>query len=171
MRRVKHVFQKGDGSSAESGGRRRNRIRSEAGGAALEFALTLPILLTLVFGFIEICMACYVHEMISEVARESTRYASVHGSTCLTGSGSTCTATSSSVNAYALATGWPNIGGGTVVPNTTYPGGGVSACTAGSQAPGCPVQVQVTYIFRLSIPFIPATNLNLSSSSEMYIVQ
>jgi len=147
-----------------AGNHRRQSLRGgESGATLVEFAFAMPILLTLIFGLIEVCMACYAHEMISEVAREATRYAIVHGSTCETGSGSSCTATASAVNTYASSNTLPNIGGGTITPNTTYPDG--------NEATGSRVLVQVTYVFPLSIPFIPATHLTMSSSSEMYIIQ
>ena len=137
----------------------------------VEFYITVPFLMILFVGFMQVCLACYTREMISEVAREGTRYAIVHGSSCLDGSGNSCTATAASVQTHALATGWPNLGGGTTIPNATYPGGGVASCLSGSQAPGCPVQVQVTYTFPINIPFIRKSNLNLSSTSVMYIIQ
>jgi Flp pilus assembly protein TadG len=144
--------------------RRRRTLRGgESGATLVEFAFSMPILLSLIFGLIEVCMACYTHEMISEVAREATRYAIVHGATCETGSGSSCTATASAVNTFASSVTWPNIGGGAITPNTTYPDG--------NEAPGSRVKVQVTYVFPLSIPFIPATHLTMSSASEMYIIQ
>ncbi len=161
-RRMGWLDPRGD-SHPDWSDRRLRGLRGEAGGAMVEFAVTMPILLSFVFGLIEVCMACYTHEMISEVSREATRYAIVHGSTCVTGSGSSCTATASSINSYASAHVWPNLGGGAIVADTTYPDG--------NAAPGSRVKVQVTYGFPLSIPFIPPTKLTMSSASEMYIIQ
>lgn len=159
--RLARCLFRGEGFCVAADGQ--NPMRSEAGAALVEFAITIPFMLTFIFGLMELCMACYTHELISEVARESSRYAIVHGATCTTASGGSCTATSSSVNAFALATGLPNIGGGTLTPVTTYPDG--------AELPGDRVQVNVTYKFPLSIPFVPGTTLTMSTTSTMYIIQ
>ena len=144
--------------------RRWSRLRSEQGSALVEFALTVPILVTFFFGLIQVCLASYMHEVISETAREGTRYAMVHGSSCVTGNGSTsCTATAAAVTSYIAANGWPNIGGGTLGINTTYPDG--------NENPGNRVQVNVTYLFPFKIPFVPPSTLTMSSTSVTYIVQ
>jgi Flp pilus assembly protein TadG len=158
-----YLLFRGEDSCPAPNGRSRNPLRSEAGGSLVEFAITIPFMLSFIFGLMELCIACYTHELISEVAREATRYAIVHGATCITGSGSSCTASASSVNTYALATGLPNIGGGTLTPSTTYPDGG--------EAPGDRAQVKVTYLFPLYIPFVSKTTLTMSATSTMCIIQ
>jgi Flp pilus assembly protein TadG len=140
----------------------RNWFRSESGGSVVEFALTAPILLTIVFGLMEVCMASYCREMISEVAREGTRYAIVHGATCTTPNNASCTVSAATINSYVTNV-WPRMGGGTMNVNTTFPDG--------NQNPGSRVQVTVTYNFPLSIPWIPASTLTMSTASVMYIVQ
>ena len=150
------------GSAAR--GRRWRRSRDEEGSALVEFALTVPILFTFFFGLIQVCLASYMHQVISETAREGTRYAMVHGSTCVTGNGSTsCTATALAVNTYVAAHGFPNIGGGTLGINTTYPDG--------NENPDSRVQVNVTYLFPFRIPFVQSSTLTMSSTSVTYIVQ
>lgn len=147
----------------------RNPLRGEKGQVLVEFALTLPILLMFVFGLMEICLAFYTHEYISELAREGTRYAIVHGSTCVTApNGASCTASSTASDATSVATyvqgrGWPNLGGGTLTPVVTY--------LNGDEAPGHQVQVSITYQFPYNIPFIPASVLSMTSSSTMTILQ
>jgi Flp pilus assembly protein TadG len=143
--------------------RRWNRASGEEGSALVEFALTAPLLLTFFFGLIEVSMAIYTHQVISETAREGTRYAMVHGSTCVNGSGAACTLTASAVNSYVAAIPWPNIGGGATTINTTYPDG--------NEAPGSRVQVNITYAFPFRVPFVPTSTLTMQSTSVMYIVQ
>jgi Flp pilus assembly protein TadG len=126
-------------------------------------AVTLPILLGFAFGLMKLCLVFYSYEWISELGREGTRYAIVHGSTCETASSASCTATASTVNAYVLGTGLPNIAGGTVTVNTTYPDG--------NEAPGSRVKVNLTYAFPYRIPFVTSSTLTISSTSEMYIIQ
>jgi len=143
--------------------RRQNSALSEEGGALVEFALTVPILFTFFFGLIEVSMALYMHQVVSECAREGTRYAMVHGATCVNGAGSSCTMSAASVNNYVSGLTWPNIGGAPIVVSTTFPDG--------NQSPGSRVQVYVTYAFPYRVPFIPPTTLNMSSTSVTYIVQ
>jgi Flp pilus assembly protein TadG len=154
-------------------GGRRFRVqtleRGECGESLVSFALTVPILFGLIFGLMQLCMALYSHEYISELAREGARYAIVHGPDCLTSSGTSCmvTATSSagsfpSVNDYVLHSGLPNFSGGKVTVSTTYPNG---------EAVNQPVLVKVTCAFPFQIPFVTSTTLAMSSSSEMYIIQ
>jgi Flp pilus assembly protein TadG len=148
--------------------RSKNPVQGESGQAMIEVAVVLPVMLTLVIGLMEVCMAFYTHEYISELAREGTRYAVVHGSTCETSAGASCTASttnsdSSSVYSYVKGLGWPNIGGGTLTPVVTYPDG--------DEAPNHRVKVSITYQFPYRIPFIPASTLSMTSSSTMYIIQ
>ena len=141
----------------------RRLFANQQGSALVEFALTVPILFSFFFGLIQVCLASYCHQVISECAREGTRYAMVHGSTCQNASGSSCTVSAATVNSYVASTGWPNLGGGTMAANTTFPDA--------SQAPGSRVQVTVTYLFPFRGPFIPPTTLTMSSTSVTYIVQ
>jgi Flp pilus assembly protein TadG len=150
------------GSTPRSG--RCNRPAGEEGSALIEFALCVPILVTFFFGLIQVCLACYMRQVISETAREGTRYGIVHGSTCVTGNGSTsCTATAAMVTSFVAANDWPNIGGGTLSITTTYPDG--------NENPGSRVQVNATYRFPFKIPFVTSSTLLMSSTSVMYIVQ
>jgi len=143
--------------------RRRGLVAGEEGAAVIEFAMTVPILLSCFFGLVQVCLACYIHQVLTESAREGTRYAIVRGTTCVNGSGSSCTATVASVNSFVSSIGWPNVAGGTMIVNTTYPDG--------NEQPGSRVQVNVTYAFPFRIPFVPSSTINLSSNSVMYIVQ
>jgi Flp pilus assembly protein TadG len=142
---------------------RRNSKGNEEGSALVEIALTLPVLITFFFGLIQVSMAFYTHQVLSESAREGTRYAMVHGSTCTTGSGSACTVSAATVNSYVSGLGWPNIGSSTMNVSTTYPDG--------NEAPGSRVQVTTTYWYPFRVPFIPTSTLTMSSTSVMYIVQ
>lgn len=141
----------------------RHLARSDSGGSEIEFMLSLTALLTFVFVVMEIGIVFYTYGMISESAREATRYAIVRGSTCLTSSSTSCTATASSISSYATGLGYPNIGGGTMIAATSFPDG--------NQAPGSRVKVDIKYSVSIKVPFVPKNALALESSSEMYILQ
>lgn len=138
-------------------------LQSEAGQSLLEFSLTFSILISFVFVFVELCLAFYSFGMISESAREGSRYAMVRGSTCVTGGNASCLASASQINAYVSGLGFPNIGGGTINVVTTFPDG--------NQNPGSRVNVHVSYQFPITLPFVPSQAVAIASSSEMNIVQ
>jgi Flp pilus assembly protein TadG len=142
--------------------------RSEDGQSLVEFALTLSILLGFIFGLMQVCLAFYTYEWISECTREGSRYAMVHGPTCVTYSGASCTVSAAGVNNYVSGIGLPNLAGGVMTPATSYlaPGGG-----AGSNVDGDYVQVVVTYAFPYKIPFVMQSNLTMTSASTMTIIQ
>jgi len=144
---------------------RKNILQDEHGAALVEMAVTLPIMLGFVFGLMQICLAFYTYEYISELAREGSRYAAMHGPTCETSASASCSKTAAQVNSYVAGLAWPNIGGATFNAgnvSTTYPNGDVV---------GQPVVVSVTYIFPYYIPFVMSNNLSLTSSSQMTILQ
>ncbi|HTB98639.1 MAG TPA: TadE family protein [Terracidiphilus sp.] len=135
----------------------------EEGQALIEAALAVPIVAAFMFTMIELCLVFYSYCLSSELAREGSRYAIVHGATCLNSSNGSCTATASAVNTYVSQLGWPNLGGGTITPATSFPDG--------NQNPGNRAQVQVTYTFPVNLPFLPKETLTMSSQSVMYIIQ
>ncbi len=143
--------------------RRLPRARSEDGSTLVELALTIPVLLTFIFGWMQVCMAISTRSLLSEIAREGTRYAMVRGATCVNVGGTSCTATAANVNAYLNGMNWPNVGGSVIAVATTYPDGNENA--------GSRVQVTVTNVFPFNIPFVSKTSLTMSSTSVMYILQ
>jgi Flp pilus assembly protein TadG len=147
--------------------------REEQGATVVEMALSVMILLTVLFGLIEICLALYTYHYVSDAAREGTRYAIVHGAACTTVSGVSCTATSDQIQTYVQDLGYPGINPSNITVTTTwsaYPVGG--ACNAaGCNGPGDLATVMAQYNFLLSIPFTTATTLNLTSTSSMVISQ
>lgn len=146
--------------------------REEHGATVVEMALSVMILLTVLFGLIEICLALYTYHYVSYAAREGTRYAIVHGAECMV-SGVSCTATSSQIQTYVQDLGYPGVNPSNMTVTATwsaYPAGG--ACNAaGCNGSGDLVTVMAQYNFLLSIPFVKATTLNLTSTSSMVISQ
>ena len=141
----------------------RAHSRAEDGQALVEAAISLPIVAAFVFTLIEMCLAFYSFCLISEAAREGTRYAIVHGATCQTSGNASCTATAISVNSYVTHLAYPNLGGGTMTAATTFLDGNENA--------GSRVQVKVTYVFPINLPFVPRNSISMGSTSTMYIIQ
>jgi Flp pilus assembly protein TadG len=138
----------------------------------VETALSMFILFSVMFGLIELCLALYTFHYVSDAAREGSRYAIVHGSTCSV-SGVSCTVTSAQIQTYVVNLGYPGINSSNLTVTTTwsaYPVGGT--CVAvGCNGPGDRATVLAKYNFNLAIPFVRTTALNLTSTSSMVIAQ
>jgi Flp pilus assembly protein TadG len=155
--------------------RQRNRLAALAarddGSSLIEFSVTLPLLFSLIFCFMEMCLAFYSYNLISEAAREGTRYAMFRGTSCTTSGGSSCTVTATQVNNFVTALPWPNSAAGTISAVTTYAAAGSSTFTAGgSKTTGSSVKVQVTYVFPIHMPFVPNHGLTMVSTSQATII-
>ncbi len=138
----------------------------------VEMALSMVILLTIIFGVLFGCLALYSFHFVSDAAREGSRYAIVHGATC-TVSGTSCTVSAAQIQTYVRDLGFPGIDPSnmTVTPvYSAYPAGGTCK-TLGCDGPGDLVTVTATYTFHLNIPFLPAQTLNMTSTSAMVISQ
>jgi Flp pilus assembly protein TadG len=154
-------------------------VRGEEGVAIVEFAMSLIILLTMVFGLMEIAFALYFYNSASEAVREGSRYAIVRGNdwgtACGTSYGSNdCTASAANVISYVDNLGLPGINsntlGATGVTATWTKGPNESTCTAvNCEGIGDQVTVTVSYPFHLSIPFVPNRTITMSSSSTMIV--
>jgi Flp pilus assembly protein TadG len=161
----------------------------EAGNSLVETALTMMILLGVLFGTIEMCLAVYSYHFISDAAREGARYAVVRGATWetapwnLNGKGGACDGTGTAGSGYASS-------GCTAsttdiedyVSNFSFPGVNIttgdvavsyltsSMCTTASNTTGCVVQVQITYPL-LNIPGMIRFPGNMTSTAQMVISQ
>jgi Flp pilus assembly protein TadG len=142
-------------------------LREDAGESLVEVAMSLTIMLGFTIGLIQMGLAYYNKERISECAREAARYAILHGTTCTNTTGS-CTATATQIASFAQGLGYPNLGGGTMSCTASFFTSAGSSTT--SNAPGNLVQVQCSYNFPYKIPFISTSALTFSSTSQMTIL-
>ena len=153
----------------------------ERGSALVEFALTITVLMTLLIGCMQACLAFYCYHTVNEYARIAARYAEVHGSTCKLADGTTscymgdnnADGTNTALfnvlqNAGFLGVSTSNL---TVKPTYTYAAGSSACLNTNCNGAGDQVTVTVTYTFPYVIPFIPKKNLNMVSSSTMTISQ
>jgi Flp pilus assembly protein TadG len=153
----------------------RHASRDESGSSIVEFALASIILFTLVIGVMAICLALYSYNVVSEAAREATRYAIVRGSACSIKTFTNCNIDQTGLETYVQSLGFPGITPSslTVAASATVLTTGVT-CTGTLKPcnnPGNPVLVTVTYTFPLVIPFVPRRILTMSSTSQMVISQ
>lgn len=152
----------------------------ERGSALVEFALTISILMTLLVGCMEACMAFYCYHTVNEYARIAARYAEVHGSTCKLVDGTSCymgdnqpDGTNTALfnvlqNAGLLGVSTSNL---LVKPTYSKVPSATQCANTNCNGAGDQVTVTVTYTFPYVIPFIPKKNLNMVSSSTMTISQ
>jgi Flp pilus assembly protein TadG len=159
-----------------------NDRHAERGDTLPETAIVLAVLLALLFGIMDFGRALYTYAFIADIAREGTRWASVRGSVSCTNFPDLdhCDASGSDIQTYvrSLSEGATNPSSITINtysnslwPGTTGSGSGSVGCTAGSNAPGCLVVVQVTYPFTFVLPYMPGATITTSSTSKMIIVQ
>jgi Flp pilus assembly protein TadG len=134
--------------------RRRGQHSREAGASAIEFALALPLLLTVAFGLCMFGLAIFDWTIVSQAAREGARWASVRGT------GSTTVATTSSVQTYVEGR---TVGLTPITVTTTW--------TPASKAPGSIVRVDVSYNFSWTLPFVGAKSFALSTSADSVVAR
>jgi Flp pilus assembly protein TadG len=126
-------------------------VRGERGQALVEFAFASIIFLMTVFGTLEFGLMVWHYNMISNLAQEGARWASVRGS-----SSSITHATSSAVQTFISSRST-----GITVTSTTAPS------PVGPQ--GSTVTVQVSTTFAPLTGIVPMSPLTLSSTAQMIV--
>ena len=168
----------------------RRLARDEQGGSLVETAISFLLMLTLMFGVIEGCLAVYSYHTLASAAHEATRYAIVRGGawgTACDGSGSSgsgyassgCTANATDVANYVASRNFPGLkitaADVCVKYLTSTPGSSTTSCTASTtntnNVPGDIVQVTINYPYTLSVPGVPIHAFTMSSTSQMVIAQ
>lgn len=146
--------------------------KADRGNALVEFAVSVAVLLTLLFGVIDLGRALYAYDWLYNAARQTTRWAMVRGATC-TRLMNGCPATADDITNY--------------VTNTTgvgldTSGIDISKLTVNSRCfathnvnptPPCAatgwVQVQLQYQFHFISPLMFHTPWTMSTSSERVV--
>ena len=140
------------------------------------------VLLTLIFGVIEVSWSVYAFHWIANSAHEGARYAIVRGNSwtgsCASFGSSQCKASTTDIANYVASRGVLGI---SIDPTldvcvqyfSTVPSSTSTTCTANTSpnGPGNIVQVTVTHPFTLNIPGVPTKTFNLKSTSQMVIAQ
>ena len=141
------------------------RKDGEAGSALLEFAIATAVILTLLFGIIDVGRALYAYDWVSDAARRGTRYGMVRGTGSCTGSPELpdCRATAGQISTYVMS----NAVGIDPSQVTITPLCWVPASTNFSQPPCTApntIKVTVQYRFAFISPFVPMSWTMKSSS-------
>lgn len=142
------------------------------------------IFFTIFFAIVDFSRALYAYHFVGNAAREGTRYAMVRGNACITLPD--CNVTSAQIQTYVAASA-AGLNSSQVSVSATWPivANSPSICsTANNQnAPGCTVQVSVTYPFKFILPLMPTAtctttgtppatgNICMTSTSQMVISQ
>jgi Flp pilus assembly protein TadG len=145
-------------------------LRDQQGAGLIEFALGAMVLFMILFGVLSMCFAFYSYNVVSESAREATRYAIVRGSAC-TGFAD-CSITAAQIQTHVKNLGFPGINPSNLTTTTAwaaYPAGGACRPSASCNNPGNQVTVTVTYNFHLAIPYIPTRTLAMANTAAMVI--
>jgi Flp pilus assembly protein TadG len=141
-------------------------------------AICSAVLLSMLLGIIQLCLALYCYHYVADAAREATRWAIVRGSTSCSNTPNltNCNATSAQIQTYVRGLGYPYSGG--LVATTkwcqasaTKPTTWAACSAATANTPGNQVQVQVQYSFPFGVLFVNIGNLSVSSTSQMVIAQ
>ena len=155
----------------------------EAGNALVEMAISISLFLLFLIGIIEVGLALYTYNYVSEAARVASRWAIVRGSDCSTNTPGLdhCNATQTDIQTYVRSIPYPGLNSSQLLVSakwlqpSTPPSVTWSTCTATPTNPcnqqGYEVQVTVTYPFPLSIPFWNKTTFYVGSTSTMVISQ
>jgi Flp pilus assembly protein TadG len=170
---------------------RLRRFRGQRGAALVEYAFTFIFSMTLFLGIMEFGHALYAYHFVNNAAKEATRWAAVNGANCNYDSSCNGTAPmnngpakSADVNTFVQNHIPPGIDT-TKVTTTACGLADTGACAAstpkfcttavGTQpatanAPGCTVEVTVSYSFSFIFPLIPGGPIVMSSTSDMVIL-
>jgi Flp pilus assembly protein TadG len=165
--------------------RRLAGVAGEHGAALIEMAITSSILLSMLFGVIQMSLALYSYNFVCQAARQGSRWAIVRGSKSCTNTPNLtdCDATSAEVQTWVQSLAYPGLTSSNLSVTTQW----FQATTSGSPAtttwsttacsgascnvPGNEVTVTVSYPLSLDIPFVPHATLNMASSSTLVISQ
>jgi Flp pilus assembly protein TadG len=133
------------------------RLR-QRGSSMVETALTVSIFLMFMFGTVEFGRAMFVHNQLAFLAEEGARYASTRGLTVPSAQQASASNVSTIVKNMAVAIPTANM-----TVTTTWQG------TQGTV--GQWVKVQVSYPFTFIGPYMPYSNINLSSTAQTTVLR
>ena len=168
-----------------------HRARGERGSALVEFAVTVPLVIFLLFAVLQGMFAMYAYHYTAWAAQQGARFAMVRGHTwsqntptpCGTSAPPNftiiydCTAVNSDIENYVQSLGAMNPTSLTINMTSSYiwpgltPDNATTGCTGTlSNSKGCLVRVTTNYTFNL-LPLVSGSALTMSATSEKVILQ
>lgn len=164
-------------------GARKGSEAGEDGNALVEMAIGISLFLMILIGIIEMSLALYTYNYVSDAARDGSRWAIVRGADCSTNTPGLdhCNAAQSDIQTYVQSQTYPGINTSNLTVTATWlqpsspPATTWSSCTSTPSNPcnqqGYEVQVTASYPFPLRIPFWRNGTLTVASTSTMVISQ
>ena len=142
----------------------------EAGSALVEFALASVVILTVLFGIIDMGRALYSYDWVSDAARRGTRYAMVRGTSSCPGTPqlTDCKAGPGQITTYVESNAFGINHSAVTVTSVCWPPS--HAFVAPPCAPGKTIEVTVQYHFAFLSPLAPRS-WNMTSSSMRTVSQ
>lgn len=134
----------------------RSWLREEDGGAVLETALLLPLLLLLIIGAMQISVLLFGYCSASFAARNAVRFASLHSSTSLV------PATAASVQAAVTPYMWMGTQSAAPTITPSWPSGNIV---------GYPVSVSASVTYNVVLPFMTRRSVTLTCVAQRSIVR
>jgi Flp pilus assembly protein TadG len=119
----------------------RSVLTDQSGSTAVEFGLTAPIFIALLFGIIQCALALWTQYGLQYGAEAAARCASVNTTTC-----SSASSTASYAASHAL---------GLTVPASTFT----------ASAPSCGNLVKASYVYTFMTPFFRTPKVTLKAQS------
>jgi Flp pilus assembly protein TadG len=129
-------------------------LRRKHAQSSVEFALVVPIAITLIFGIMQFGHILYIQSFVVYAARSAARYGMMNSS--LTPQPATSASITTFVKGLTAGIDQTKLS----VTSTWIP----------TSTPGSLVKVQVSYTYKPFAPYLPSANINLSSTTQMTIV-
>jgi Flp pilus assembly protein TadG len=162
-------------------------LKGDCGSGLVEYAIVFLLFITMILGVIDFGRALYTYHFLSNVTRDATRWAAVNGHDCINdnscdGAGymNNGAVSPSDVQTYVTNHTPPGIDTSKITTTVTWPvnadspatcagTAGPPAVPAVPNAPGCTVEVQVSYVFSFLFAYVHKSTVTMSSTSEMLI--
>ena len=156
--------------------------RRDDGNTIVEMAIGISLFLMVLIGIIQVGLAMYTYNYVSDAAREGSRWAIVRGAACSANTPGLdhCNALQTDIQTYLQSIPYPGINASNLTVTASWLTASQtpvswSTCTSSSTVvcnlPGNEVQVTVTYPFSLNIPFWRNASVTVGSTSSMVISQ
>jgi Flp pilus assembly protein TadG len=163
-------------------------LHSEEGSELVEFAVSIMLLLTMMFGIMDFCRMAYTYHFTTYAAQEGARFAIVRGyhwsgaGACNTSAPPNftltygCEAKQADVQNYVKSIALPLIDTSQLSVVASWPAttpdctSSCSACTHKDQQ-GCMVNVTVGYTFSFMMPFLPKSSALTFSGTSSKVIQ